>query len=155
MRVQTEVGGELLAVAQVLYAESTFNAADHRAQLHVARKRAARVGKDWQSVLLAYSSLARSDSPRARWIKSVLWWGDIEGESPRFNAGWRAIRELVSAFAADASSVEDPCVHATQWGARNLPSDHARATRAINAGRWVLARCSQRTANQYYAEIAR
>lgn len=147
--VAGDVGLAELMAARACYVEATWSEADCAALLWVVRKRAERSGRTFVDTLLAYSAL-KSDSRRVREVRS--WTADdVPGQSASWNRRWAKLRTL----AADvlAGRVQDPCSARTvHWGGMSLRGDHERAQRALRAGKWVLARCSQRTSNTFFEE---
>jgi hypothetical protein len=143
----------LIWAARICFLEASLNLSDCAAQLWVAKKRGERVARAWTDTLAAYSSLTRSHTPRAERIKRMPW-GDVPGESERFNDRWRALRELVVRFAADPTSVVDPTPAATHWGGMRLAADRERAERMIRAGKWKRARSvvGARLVNAFFSE---
>lgn len=106
----------------------------------VALKRAR--GWDWIGMLRRYSVLERSQTPRAREVRSMPW-GDVAGAGRGFNARWRAVRQLVEDFAA--ARVPDPCPRAQHWGGRGDSPKPGM----------VPAKCAAETENTFYAMARR
>lgn len=107
------------------------------ALIHVARKRAARVGRAWLDVLREYSAL-RARNARAAEVRAYPW-GVVPDKTPAWNARWAALRQLVAEV--ERGQHEDPCPAAEHWGGRMDPQ----------RGRMIPARCAGATANTFYA----
>jgi hypothetical protein len=112
-------------LAQVCEFEADRREVDCAAIWWVAVKRARSANVEPLTMLLRYSTLWRTRSARARRIQA--------------SAPPAALLELAGRLLRD--EVPDPCPRATHWGSA---ADGAR-------GRMVLARCSVRTANRFYA----
>jgi len=131
---QTE--NRLLVVAQVCFLESGWSEADCAAEVDVARVRAKRVGGSWLTVLRQYSAL---DKGSARSKKVRLYpWGDVPGMTPKWQARWRTLRELVVRI--DAGEVPTPCHGAEDWG----------GTMDVPRARMIAVKCTSKTANTFY-----
>ncbi len=119
--------------------------------------RAARVGGDWREVMRRYSSVARSQSVRARHVRTYRCDAVIADEGARWNERWQDLCTLVARFDSDPSSVANPCVGARDFGGMKLPADKARAQRALKSGKWVLARCAAgvRLENTFFTSAVR
>lgn len=89
---------DLVWAARACYLEASFRKHDCLAILHVAKKRADRVGRFWVDVLTQYSALG-ANNPRAREVREYPW-SDIEGKPAAFNRRWRLLRALVVEFAS-------------------------------------------------------
>lgn len=140
-----------ITAAHACFVEASWSETDCAALLHVARKRAARRGHSWLQELLRYSAL----HTRSARVLEVLTWpdADVPGRSTTWNLRWSHLRRYAARVLA--GEVPDPCPAATQWGGLALPTDAARAARAVKQGRWIPARCAARTANAFFAERAR
>ena len=138
-------------LAQVCWLESSFEFDDCAGIVYVLERRARRSQMPTAEMAFRYSSI-RSDQPRARFARSLPN-GDEPSWPSALNRRWAELREHVAA--ALSGQVRDPCPRATHWGARNLPTDRARALDALTAGRWRIVKCRVQTANAFYVERAR
>jgi hypothetical protein len=102
------------------------------------------------AVLLSYSSILRGGA-RARAARS-FGWHDVLHASQAFNERWEELRTVVVRFFYGLEP--DPCPAALHWGSRRARHDVARAKRALDDGRWVVASCAVQTANAFYAVAA-
>lgn len=148
---RADEGPPVTLLAQVCWLESSFAIDDCTGIVHVLQRRARRSQMPIPEMVFRYSSI-RSDQPRARFARSLP-----DGDEPSWPSSWNRRWAELRARVADtlAGRVPDPCPHATHWGARNLPTDRARAIDALAAGRWRLVQCRVETANAFYAERAR
>jgi hypothetical protein len=150
--VQSGAGGDALIAARMAWIEGGWSLADAAAVVHVIKRRAHRSGWTFSAMALRYSQLD-GDSDRAAFARRLPW-----GDEPSWPRAWNERWSLVRAVARGAldGTIESPCgKRAVHWGARNLAPDVARATRAIEAGRWRRVRCATRVANAYFAEVRR
>jgi len=154
-----------LTLGQGMVAEADFDRpVDHAALGYVLKRR-------WQAVCTrgpcpSFSDYARTyvsafkphvRSPRVQWVRELTLAGDKPASWPE-NLSWTHYRPKWLATLDRAQGVldgtlADPCGgKASQWGSPLLATDRVRAARAIQAGRWVPARCAGMTANNFYRE---
>jgi len=129
---------DALVGARVCFGEARFRRNDCSAILHALQRRARRAGMTF------------ADSPRARWVRAMPD-GDVPGQGRAWNRRWARLRH--HARAVLAGRVADNC-GADHWGSRTLEPDVRRARRAVEAGRWVHARCAD-TVNAFYVTVRR
>jgi hypothetical protein len=139
-------------LARKCVGESSWRTDDCAAILHVLKRRGARVGVNAATMAARYGDSAYPSRP---WVAQL----EPKCEQPPqwpASLAWRAHRvKCLAVFATVAAfergELRDPCAGATQWGSRTLASDVRRAQRALDSGRWALAKCS--TANAFYREL--
>jgi hypothetical protein len=155
-------GGTITLLTRACVAETDWSRPDCAAVLHVLKRRAATAGEPIEQMAGRYVAMlaTHDNSPRARWVMQLTADCSEPADWDQSAGRWKWYAPKCKQLVADVQAFErgalpDPCGGATQWGSRTLPQDAERAARALKAGRWVLARCSTRTANAFYSEHAR
>lgn len=132
-----------LHTARVCFLEASYSAPDCRAIAGVAKLRARRQHRDWHDVLDAYSAL-HSATERATKVRTM---------DPLHDRSWNRLVALAERIEQDLEPT--PCPRSTEWGSPILPTDRARAQRALSSGRWVAVVCSEKTLNSFFREVGR
>lgn len=126
--------------------EAGFSLQDCAAIAYVLRARARVARCTVTDMALRYTAL-KAHNDRARFARELPA-GDLEEWNRATNRLWRDVRR--TARAALRGAVPNPTPGARHWGARNLPNDVKRATRAVEGGRWKTIEAETR--NAFYAE---
>ena len=129
-----------IVLAQACYLESDYRVDECAAIAHVLVRRAH--GGDVAKMAHAYS--LDKHTPRARRARHLPR-GLPARELPRW------LELVATAQGVLDGTVANPCPRAMHWGSRTLPTDVARAERALGQGRWRVVRCTRGMANAFYA----